>query len=299
MALSTSLGLARKVLKKVHLVESEQVPDQWKMLVPRVESTTQSKELYKQLAGYGPAERTDEGEEVHFDNQFPLYTLTLEPYMVTKGTRYSRLKQFTEQYKEVTKVVPQWARAFKHKRNQVAADMYNNGFSSGYGVNSEALFATSHAMGVGGVTFANRPSVDVAFGPDALKQAAIEVRKQKSARNTIQPALGKLRIIHPVDLEPSVITVCNSLQLAGVANNDTNKFIRERYSYFTCDYLTSTTAWFLISEDQSEHGLVWLNQMPYDIEQLPRDTKLMDAWVASESYNLGWYDAHGTWGTTG
>ena len=300
MALMNSLGLARKVLKKAYLVESAKVPDQWKELIPRVNNTTQSKELYKQIAGFGPAEQTDEGEEVKFDNQFPIFTLTLEPYMVTKGVRYSRLKEFTEQYKDVTKVQPQWARAFKHKRNQVAADMYNNGFTStSYGVNSETLFATSHSMGVGGTTFSNRPAVELAFGPSALKQAAVELRKQKSARNVPQPILGKLKVINPVDLEPDVITVINSMLQAGTANNDTNKFLRDRYTNFTCDYLTDTDAWFVISEDVDEHGLVWLDQMPYDIEKLARDTKLMDAWVGSESYKPGWYDAHGTWGTTG
>lgn len=297
--LSPTLGLARKVLKKVYVVEAAKVPDQRKELFPRVESTTQDKELYKQLQGFGPAERTDEGEEVHFDTMSPAFTLTLKPYMVTKGVRYSKLMAFTNQYKEVTGIQKAWARAFMHKRNQVAADFYNNGFSSGYGVNSEAAFATSHSMGTGAPTFSNRPSVDLVFGPDALKQAAVELRKQKSARNTPQQVLGRLKVLNPIDLEPSVVTVLNSMLTPENANNATNKFIRDRYSNFTCDYFTSTTAWFVISEDTEELGTVWLDQMPYDIEQLPRNTALMDTWIGSESYNLGWYDAHGIWGTTG
>lgn len=297
--LSPTLGLARKVLKKVYLVEQQKVQDQRAELFPNRLSTTQDKELFKQISGFGPAEYTDEGEEVKFDTQSPIFTLTLRPYMVTKGVRYSKLMNFTNQYKEVTGVQKLWARSFMHKRNQVAADFFNGGFSSGYGVNSEAAFATSHSMGTGAVTFSNRPSTDLVFGPDALKQAAVELRKQKSARNTPQPTLGRLRIVNPIDLEPSVITVLNSLLNPGNAENDTNKFIRDRFSSFTCDYLTSTTAWFVMSEDADEVGTVWLDQMPYDIEQLPRDTHLMDTWVGSESYNLGWYDAHGIWGTTG
>ncbi len=296
--ISTTLGTGRKVFKRVYTVESQKVPQQWKQLVGRVDSTTQINEIYKQLKGLGPAEETNDGETVKWDDLSPIRQRAFTPVLMTKGTRYSKQMAFTNQYKEFLKIQPQYVRAFMHKKNQYVANMDVLGFTATtYGMNSETLYSTSHDMG--GVTFANRPSTELVYGPLAHQQAMVELRKQKSARNLPQPPMSKILFKFPVALEPQAVQVINSLQIAGSNENDTNKFIRDRSEMMVCDYYTSDTAWFARMMDNEEHGLAVLEQMPYDVEQLPRDEALMDRWVASESYEVLWFDAHGTWGTTG
>ena len=296
MSLMQSLLLARAVLKKAYVVEAQKVADQSQFVIGRVDKTTQQYELYRQIAGFAPPEQTDDGDEVKFDQQFAIYQLKLTPVMFTKGARFSKLMQFTNQYKEVTNLTPQWARAFVHKKNQVSANLDVLGFSStSYGVNSEALYTTSHNMG--GQTFSNRPAVDIVYGVLGHRQMMTEIRKQKSARGTPQPYIGQIIVKLPPDLEADGVAVIRSLQVAGTPNNDTNDFIRNRSDFRVIDYYTSTSNWWARAADESAHGLVMLQQMPYDIEKLARTTALMDPWVASESYQVGWYDAHGTWGS--
>lgn len=288
--------LARATLKKAHLVESTKVPKLYEDVIGRIDKTTQQYELYRQVAGYSPLEQTNEGDEVKWDNQFAIHQLKLTPVLFTKGARFSVLFDFTNQYKEVTTLQPQWSRGSVHKRNQVAANMDVLGFSAtNYGVNSEVLYTTSHNMG--GQTFSNRPAVDIAYGVQGHKQMMVEMRKQKSARGTPEPYIGKIKVKVPNDLEPDVYAVINSLRVAGTANNDTNDWIRERSTMAVIDYYTSTTNWFARAEDETAHGLVMLNQLPFDIKQLPMTTSLMTPWVCYESYQVGWYDAHGTWGS--
>ena len=297
MALMTSLLLARKVLKEAALIESKKVEDQSEAVIGRVDKTTQQYELYRQIAGYSPPEQTNDGEEVKWDSQYAIYQLKLTPVIYTKGARFSKQMDFTNQYKEVTNVNPLWARAFKKKRNHVAANVDVLGFSATtYGVNSEVLYTTSHDMG--GTTFSNRPAVDIAFGVLGARQMLKEIRTQKDARGEPMATVGKVLVKLPPALEADGYAVIKSMSLPSQSNPGvTNEFFKNRLEFKVIDYYTSDTNWFARVTDESEHGLVMLDQMPYSIEKLARTTNLMDPWVASQSYQAGWYDAHGTWGS--
>lgn len=295
-----TLNIARANIKDVFIVEANHVPAQYKDVVGNMDSTTQSYETMKQLAGLEPAQITPEGEDAKADDLLALFSRNFIPFMVTKLVRYSKLMQFTNQYKEVLALQPQFARAFMAKKNQVFANLDNLGFTdTTYGMNSEVLYSTSHSMGAQTAALSNRPATDIAFGPLALWQAMTELRKQKGARGIPMPILGKILVKLPAALEPLGVTVVNSQNLQGTADNDENTFIRRRVEMAVIDYYTSDTAWFIRAMDNAEHGLFGLEQMPYDIEQLARGKDLMDSWVASESYTAGWKDAHGTWGTVG
>lgn len=295
---STTLGTGRKVFFKVYVVESKKVPNQWKQVVGRVEHTTETSVLHKQMKGFGPAEQTHDGEDVKWDTMTPIRHRETKPVLMTKGVRYSKQMSYTNQYKEIMTIQPAFVRQFMHKKNQYVAGLDIEGFTSTtMGMNGETLYATSHDMG--GITFANRFTTPIAYGPYAQKQVLIGIRKQKSARNTPQPPTGKVLMKFPVALEPMGIEVINSLQVANGNDNNINDFIRNRVEMMVCDYYTSDAAYFARMMNDDEHGLGVLNQMPYDVEQLARDKGLMDTWVASESYERFWFDAHGTWGDPG
>lgn len=296
--IATSLGTGRKIFKKVYVVESAKVPNQWRDIVGFVDNTNETSVLHKQMKGFGPAEETGDGEEVKWDQITPIRSRETRPVLFTKGVRYSKLMQFTNQYKEILSIQPAWVRSFMHKKNQYVANLDVLGFTSTtMGMNSETLYSTSHDMG--GLTFANKPTVAIAYSPLAHQQSMIELRKQKSARNLPQPPSGKILYKFPVALEAKATEVINALRIAYTNDNTPNDFIRNRSEMMVCDYYTSDTAWFARMMDNAEHGLGFLAQMPYDVEQLARGDDLMDKWVGSESYEVFWYDAHGSWGTEG
>lgn len=293
-----SLGLARKNILDVFLIEETKQEKQYDWLLGKTYTTTQQYETMKQLRGLSPAEQVPEGREAPSDDYSQLFVQNFTPVLFAKSLQYTELSEFTNQYKDVLNKQGDFAKAFVARRNIVAANVDNLGFTSTtYGMNSEALYSTSHSMG--SITGANRPSTDVAFGPLALQQALIEIRKQKSATNQPMMLTGKVILKVPPALEAQAVQVIRSMQLATTADNDTNEFIRNRVDYRVCDYYTSDTAWFLKMASDDQHGLFMLKQLPYRIDKLAMDKAMMHTWVARESYTVGWKDWHGTWGTTG
>jgi len=301
MALTTfSLGLARKNILDVFKIESAKRDPQWKWLLGNEFSTTQSYETFKQIKGLSPAEQTPEGESAKYDDYAQLFVKNFTPVLFTKALRYSELFDFTNQYKDVIAKQPDFAKAFSDKKNAVAANIYNVGFTdTTLGMNSEVLFSTSHSMGAGAATGSNRPATDIAFGPLAVQQMLQEIRKQKGATGQPMMLTGKVNLIVPPELEGPATAIVRSLQLAGTNNNDVNDFIKNRVELSVCDYFTSATAWFGRMVDNSAHGLFILSQLPYKIDQLAMTDDMMYRWVARESYTVGWKDWHGTWGTVG
>lgn len=305
-----SLAAGRVGLKKYYAVEAESVPAEWKDVVGRVEATKQTFEVYKQYAGFGPAVQTNEGMRADFEDLNPLYLMTLRPVLYTKGAQFSIQTKYTDQYSLFSKLTPQIARSFVERRNLSVADLFNSGFTTTtYGMNSETLFSGGHAMG--GVYYYNRPlaagqsagasatTLDIGLSPLAMEQAWKDMNRQVSAKNLPLYPQSKLLTIVPPELYLPACRAIGAAFLAGTNNNDPN-VIREKYlEPIQNHYLTSSTAWFMRASSEKEHGLVFLEQMSYDVKELPMMDDLLHKWVAYESWAFGWFDAHGTWGTAG
>src|SRR6185312_10174699 len=123
MSVQTNLGLGRVGLKKVYMVEAQQVPDQYKDVVGRIDKTNQTYERYKQLAGLGMATQTGEGSKVQYDQITALFTQNFAPVLYTKGIKFSMQTVYTDQYGQLKNMQPAFARAFKHKKNQIYANL--------------------------------------------------------------------------------------------------------------------------------------------------------------------------------
>jgi hypothetical protein len=307
-----TLGLGRVGLKKIYAVEAEKVDKQYLIVVGgRVDKTTQASEVYKQYAGFGPAVQISEGQEVSWDDLTALYNLNAKPVIYSKGVQFSVQTSFTDQYGVLKKIQPDFAKAFTHARNAAVADLDNSGFTNTtYGMNSETLYAAGHNMkGVygynrplapGQVAGASATTLDLAFGPLALEQAFIDLRKQISARNTPMPTQGKITPKVPSALYPQATRAVTAFKgLAGTNNNDPN-FNRQKFDDpAEVLYYTSQTAWFCLASNVNNHGIFFLEQKPYEIVKLPPQPDLMEKWIAYETWTFGWYDWHGSWGTLG
>ena len=305
-----TIGAGRVGLKKLFAVESNKVEKQYVDVVGRVMNTTQTSEVFKQYIGLGMSTQTPEGNSVDWDDLEALFTAVFKPVMYTKGVKFTMQTNFTDQYGVLKKITPQIAQAFVQRRNTNVADLDNSGFTNTtYGMNNETLYSANHNMlkavgynrplAPGQVAGASATTLDLTFSPLALEQAFIDLRKQKSARGLPMPPVGKIDVKVPAALYPQAVRAISALQIAGSNNNDPN-FNRSKFNDpKLIDYYTSDIAWFCKASDPASHGLFFLEQMPYDIQELPLDAELMKKWAAYESWIFGWYDWHGTWGTLG
>lgn len=300
MVIST-LGLGRAEIKRLHLVEIEKIPDNAQVVIGRVDKTTKEFERYKTIAGLSQHVATPEGTTVAFDSMLSLFTRDHYPTNYTKGVKLSLQATFTDQFNKLKELSPRFAKAYRDASNIANANLDNLGLTATtYGMNSEALYATSHSNGTSSGTGANanRPSTDIAFGPTAVQQMKNEIRLQKDARNTRMRLSGQVLVKVPIQLSGNLSAVLKSINLPGTANNDFN-YAREMVDGAVVDDYTSATAWFARMKDTNQHGLFRLEQMPYDVMRLPLDEDLMWKWVSYGSFTVGWFIWQGTWGTTG
>ncbi len=295
-----TLASGRVGLKKYFTVELEKLDLEWQWLIGREDNTNQTFETYKQMAGLGPASQTDEDGSIDFDDMYPLFVNSFTPVMFTKGAQYSPQAQYTDQYNKFKGLQPAYARSFAARKNIVAANLHNLGFTdTTYGMNNETLYSTTHSMGAGAPVLSNKPATNLAFGPLAMRQAWAEIQNQKSARNLPMFPMGKLDLMLPMNLLLQGMEYVKTTRgFPGTNDNNINSLTPEFNVPKGCHYFTSTTAWFIKAADVNSHHLFLLQQMPYDVLQLAR-TNLMYSWAAYESYCVGWYDAHGTWGSPG
>jgi len=305
-----TIGAGRVGLKKLYFVQAAAVEKQYLQVVGRSDKTTQTSEVFKQLAGLGPSAQTLEGADADFDDMAALGIAVCKPVLYTKGTKFTLQTTFTDQYGVLKDLQPQYAMAFMHRRNINVADLDNSGFiDTTKGIGTETLYSANHLMG--SVAFSNRPlaagqvagasavTLDYGLSPLGIEALWKDIRKQPSARNLPMFPVGKIQIKVPTELLIPARRAIVSAQLAGTNNNDTNVLAEFFADPILIDYYTSPTAWFARTVDEKFHGLFFLEQMPYDIEKLPLDKTMMNQWVGYESWGYGWYDAHGTWGTLG
>ena len=297
MILSTTLGdIGRVGLLKVFRVEAEKFQDMTALMLGNEFSTRQSFERFKSLIGFGVPQVIPEGEPIPVDDPRPLFTGNFTPFKVATSVQYSYEVKWVDRYNQIATLQPQLAQLFMLKRQYVAAGIYNNGFSTGSGITSEALFSTSHSNGSN--TGSNRPATDIALGPLAVAQCRSEMMQQKSARGDIMPYGGDIIIQYPYALDGTAYALRNSERIPGTNYNDKN-FAAFKFDYVLNPYLTSQSAWFARFSDNSRHKLFMLNQIPYDALALPINPAAMFSYLFLESYIPGWADWHGTWGTQG
>lgn len=143
------------------------------------------------------------------------------------------------------------AKGAKRRVETQAASILNGGFTN-TGYDGVALFSDSHPLlgNAGGTTD------NLTTGPltDAnLKAGLLVMRKQVDETGAKIEAMAD-RLIVPADQEYTAVTLTQSAQTSGTANNDINA-IRGKLSVVVYDYLTSATAWYL--QDSSFENLVF------------------------------------------
>jgi len=128
------------------------------------------------------------------------------------------------------------------------------GFTSG-----ESLCDTAH-VGLDGVSRANRPAVDIAFGITGVQNALIRfenLTNERGRRETLQPVMAVV--------SPTNKFVARELLGSGgkpfSANNEINALIEEDLSWMVSHYLDTATNWFLLAaKGVHDINFLWRDQ---------------------------------------
>lgn len=296
--LPTTLGdIGRVGILKIFRAEADKYQDLSGKVLGNHFKTRQTFEIFKTLVGLGVPKAYQPGETIIADSLAPMFTQNFTPVKVATAVEFSYEAAYLDRYNQIASLQKQAAEQFILKRNLVAANIDNTGFTATtYGMNSESLYSTSHSNN--GYAGSNRPAIDIALSPLAIMQCRSEMQQQLSARGNYMPYDGPIVIKYPIALDGTAFALANSEKIPGSLDNDRN-YGKVRFDYQMINFYTSQQAWFARYADNERHGLFMLDQIPYDVIPLPINQAMLYTYIMFETYVAGWARWYGTWGTTG
>ena len=138
---------------------------------------------------------------------------------------------------------------------------------------------------------ANRPAVDVDLNESTLLNGMIAIRTNFRDQAGLKVFARGRRLVVPPALEPTAIRLTKTELRPGTADNDVNAIMMTAgglpEGYMVNDYLTSTRAWFLLTNID---GLSYMERVKFETDMqvdFVTDNLLVKGY---ERYSFGYYN---------
>ena len=282
------------VLEALIFSEYDRHPD----MIPVVCRTATSNKWGEQtttVAGIKPAITKNEGEPVAYDEAIEGYDKTYTHVTYAIATSFSEELQEDDRFNLVEDTYRSLGLAMYQTRQITTANILNNGFSD-TGPDGSTFFSTSHAL-IGGGTYANRPTVDVALSVAGLRAMEVAMMNQVNHRNINVVMMPKIILVSPA-LKHTAVELIKSQDRPDTAHRATNTFFMENYELVVCPFLTSETAWFALSDKQSHNFRFYERIAPSVKSWIDEETGDARTRIRSR-FSVGYSDWIGAWGTSG
>ena len=264
--------------------------------VLNVGTMSKAKETDAKLAGFGPLVAQDEGEVLTYLD--PLQPVTVEyNYDVKSGAyRVTERMRINELYGQVERFERDLQSAVIDDQEVAGFGLLNNAFgTTNTGFDGLQLCTTAHTRLDGGTNQSNRPSTDTALTLSALHDAVIAYRKWLNDRGRPFISTAK-KLVVPPDLMMVARELLGSSLKPDSADNTINAIRDFGLDFMVSDYLTSTTAWFLLG-DNHDLNFLWQFQ-PQSGSEIDFETEDIKRKVR-QAYATGFGEWRGVYGTSG
>ena len=277
----------------------EQIPSQYDKIFTKHESKM-ALERTAEMRFLGLAQLKTEGGQTAFDNNAgERYVYNQEHTEIALGYAITRKAIDDNLYK--TQFAPSnlgLIESFQQTKEIYGANILNTAttYNASVGGDGVALISTSHP--IDGGTVANRPAVDVDLNEATLLNAMISVRTNFKDQAGLKVFARARKLIVPPQLEPVAIRLTKTELRPGTADNDVNAIMMTAgglpESYMVNDFLTSATAWFLLTNID---GLSYMVRMPFETDMqvdFVTDNLLVKGY---ERYSFGYYNWRSIFGS--
>lgn len=203
---------------------------------------------YLQVGDFGMAPQVDEGTRIGYDDFDTPYSKQYTPVKRALGFYVTEEAIETDRYMVVRNGM-NMAYAFDKTLEQVCANGINNATSTStpyVGMDGVALASDSHPLATGMGVYDNN-TTDV-FGPITLETAIQTLLAQKSHRGDPSPDPGPYTLVTGTSLAGISNRVVKASGLAGTFDHDPNWGGDQISGICNNPYITSTTAWALVSK---------------------------------------------------
>ena len=277
----------------------EQIPSQWDKIFTKHESRM-ALERTAEMRYLGLAQLKTEGGQTAFDNGAgERYVYNQEHTEIALGYAITRKAIDDNLYK--TQFQPSnlgLIESFNQTREIYGANVINTSttYNAAIGGDSKALIATDHP--IDGGTVANRPATDVELNEATLLAGMIAIRTNFKDQAGLKVFARARKLLVPPQLEPVAIRLTKSELRPGTADNDVNAIISTSgglpEGYITNDFLTSATAWFLLTNID---GLSYMERVKFETDMqvdFVTDNLLVKGY---QRYSFGYYNWRSIWGS--
>ena len=266
------------------------------------DSSTMNYEDDVQLTGFGLAPVKAEGQGVNYDSETQGFTTRYVHIAYALGYIVTKEELDDNLYEKISKNRSgALALSFRQTKENVAANVYNRAFTTGYyGGDGVTLASTAHPNTTGG-TWANRPAVDADLSEASLEDAVIAIMGLSNDR-------GLLVSIMPNTLHIARNEVFNAQRILhssyqpGNANNDINVIKSGNYlpgGFKVNHYFTAPHAWFVRNTIPGKTGMKYYERHSIMFDQ-DNDFDTMNVKAKGyERYSFGWSDPRAVWGVNG
>ena len=277
----------------------EQIPSQYDKIFTKHESRM-ALERTAEMRYLGLAQLKTEGGQTAFDNGAgERYVYNQEHTEIALGYAITRKAIDDNLYK--TQFQPSnlgLVESFNQTKEIYGANVINTAttYNASVGGDGVALIATNHP--IDGGTVANRPATDVELNEATLLAGMIAIRTAFKDQAGLKVFARARKLLVPPQLEPVAIRLTKSELRPGTADNDVNAIMSTSgglpEGYMTNDYLTSATAWFLLTNID---GLSYMERVKFETDMqvdFVTDNLLVKGY---ERYSFGYYNWRSIWGS--
>ncbi len=261
-----------------------------------VNSSTKQDEKDSSVTGLGMLSQTDENESVSYEDPVEGYKKTYTHLKYTKGIKISEELMEDDQYNIIKKKPAALGRAARRTAEFQAASVFNNAFSTSYqGGDAKPLASISHPRADGGSSQSNASASGITLTEENLETGRLAARGQLDDKGMKIQVMPNTMLV-PMELEKTANIIIKSTMRSNTADNDFN-FYLNKFKIVAWEYLTSTTAWFLI--DSSQHGVNWFWRIkPEFKEDTGFDTGSF-YFKCRERFSYGFSEWRGIWASAG
>lgn len=278
-----------------------------------IETSTKAFEDEFQVVGLGPMPEKPENTATVYNSGIQGGSKRYIHLTYALGCRASWELAEDDQYGVINKFPEALAKSGRFTQEMVAANIFNQGFSSIVSTDGVSLFNTSHplaggpgatniAPGVSNIistagTYPNRPNPDVDMSITALQLMANHFERFPDSQGLPSQIKPKTLLVPP-ELKFICRELLGSPGKPYTGDNEINSIVGEDLTYMVSHYLTSQSAWFVLA-DKGNHQLkfFWRKKMDckYDDDF---DTGALKT-ICYMRFSVGATHWVGVWGSNG
>lgn len=267
-------------------------------LLPVITSA-QATEEWLITTGLGTMPEKPEGEPTPMDTPIQVGKVKISHISYGIGYGVSHELMINDLYGAVVKPSSRFlAQSQRDTEERIAHGIFNNAFTTQQAYDGVSIINTAHPITAGATTTqANRPAAAQALGVGGVQASVERFRRLVNERN-LKIQYRPETLLVPIELEWRAQEITQSQFKPFTANNEINPVARLGLKVESSEFLTSATAWFMLSpKSRLRIWFIW-RQRP-----VQSDDFLESEWIARffnrSIFSIATVDYRGIDGTTG